>query len=179
MKTIEGVKITVIAGFMLLFACEKTGEPGIQSIEGTYHGTLVQEGGLKTISASLYNTGDAFAEVTMMEDDLIEVHCHGDQLDTTFMLNYYDHNDSIIVCNTGVDFENLYGHMLVSGHMGGGMMGDIQQGETEWMHHLNEEHDDEDEHFGGFNMDEGMFTYTFRMMDQTHQYNLTFQGTKE
>lgn len=179
MKTIDGVKILGIAGFMMLYACEKIGESDNQSIEGTYTGTLVQEGGLKTISATLNETGDAFAEVTMVEDGLIEVYCHGDQLDTTFMLNYYDHNDSIMVCNTGVDFENLYGHMLGSSHMGGGMMGDIQQGESEWMHHMHDEHNESDEHFGGFNMDEGMFTYTFRMMDQTHQYNLTFQGNKE
>ena len=179
MTTIGGVKILAITGFMLLYACEKTGEPGIQSMEGTYIGTLVQESGLKNISAALKDADDAFAEITIVEDGIIEVYCHGDHLDTTFMLNYYDHDDSIMVCNTGDDFESLYGHMLGSGHMGGPMMGDIQQGESEWIHHLHDEHDESDEHFGGFNMDEGMFTYTFRMMDQAGQYHLTFQGAKE
>lgn len=179
MKKIRGVKILVITGLMFFYACEKTGEPDIQSIEGTYIGTLVQESGLKGILAGDNVSDDAFAEVTMVEDGLIEVYCHGDHLDTTFMLNYYDHNDSIMVCNTGDDFENLYGHMLGSGHMGGGMMEDILQGESEWMHHVHDEHDESDEHFGGFNMDEGMFTYTFRIMDQTAQYHLIFQGIKE
>ena len=63
-------------------------------------------------------------------DDLnvneIEVHCFGKEIDTTFMLDYYEHNDSVMVCLTGSDFEFMYGHMLGEGHMGGGMMNDIQ-----------------------------------------------------
>ena len=66
------------------------------------------------------------AEVKMMGDNQIEVHCFGEVLDTTFMLDYYEHNDSVMVCLTGSDFSNMYGHGLGEGHMSGGMMNMIQ-----------------------------------------------------
>jgi hypothetical protein len=89
------------------------------------------------------------------------------------------HNDSAYVCLTGVDFESMYGHMLGSGHMGGSMMGDIGDDETEWMHHMSDEHDDGDEHFGGFDMHNETFTYSIEMMDENGTYYLKFHGSKE
>ena len=119
------------------------------------------------------------AEINMMGDNQIEVHCFGENIDTTFMLDYYEHSDSVMVCLTGDDFENMYGHMLGSGHMDGGMMNDIQNGETQWMHHMNDEHEDGEEHFGGFDMHEMTFTYSFKMMDESSPYYLRFHGIKQ
>jgi hypothetical protein len=65
------------------------------------------------------------------------------------------------------------------GMMGGGMMGDRGEGESEWMHHMNDEHVNGDEHFGGFDMQEGSFTYSFKMMDGSSPYYLKFHGIKE
>ena len=64
--------------------------------------------------------------------------------------------------------------MLGQGHMNGGMMGDMQNNETEWMHHLNDEHQDGDEHFGGFDLQHHAFDYTFRMSNSANH----FQGVK-
>jgi len=57
----------------------------------------------------------------------------------------------------------------------GDMMGDMMNGETEWMHHLDDEHNEGDEHYGGFDMQHNTFGYQFRMGNET----MTFQGTKQ
>lgn len=180
----------IVAAAILLFAaCEKE-EEGIQdnSIEGVYTGTLT-EIGTKSANGISEGAEEATAEVTIVGENEIQINCYTSDFDTTFMLNYYGHHDSAYVCFTGERFEEMYGHMLGHGHMMGGgmmggatmgdMMGDIGEGETEWMHHMNEEHDEGDEHFGGFNMDDHTFSYTFSMMDGDNHYNLMFQGTKQ
>ena len=74
-------------------------------------------------------------------------------MDTTFVLNHYEHNDSVMVCLNGEAFEEMYGHMMGhGGNMGngnsGGMMGGMNNGSSEWMNHMNNEHEEGDEHFG-------------------------------
>ena len=174
---IIGVLITSV--LLVVVSCSKTENDPKDSIEGTYYGTFTRTTSLK--SAQTDNTGvdHGTAEVTMVENDQIEVHCFGNEIDTTFMLDYYMHNDSAYVCLTGTDFENMYGHMLGTGHMGGSMMGDIGDDETEWMHHMSDEHVDGDDHFGGFDMHNRTFTYSIRMMDESESYYMKFTGSKE
>lgn len=172
------------SAFLLAASCTKTGSDPEDSIEGTYYGTIARTTSLKSVQAGSIGKDHDTAEVTMMEDNLIEVYCYGDEIDTTFMLNYYMDHDSAYVCLTGDDFEEMYGHMLGAGHMGGGMMGgnmmgDISDDETEWMHHLNDEHQPGDKHFGGFDMQNGTFTYSIRMMDEAEPYYMKFTGSKE
>ncbi len=164
----------VVAIIIGLAACNKTDEPIDNSIEGTYSGILTN----KSATGTIIGTSNATADISKTSDGLIEVHCYGDELDTTFMLNYYNNNDSVMVCLTGNAFEEMYGHMMGQGHMGGGMMGDIQNGETPWQHHLSDEHQLEDEHFGGFDMMNHTFGYRFQTTDGDNQYMLDFQGEK-
>lgn len=173
------MRVTVVVSVLVLFAaCEKE-ETKIGTIEGTYEGWLTKND-LKSGETDFDNSVEATAEVTITGENVIGVHCYSTDFDTTFMLNYYGHHDSAYVCFTGNDFEEMYGHMLGGGHMMGGMMSDINNGgETEWMHHMNDEHDEGDEHFGGFAMDNYTFSYTFRMMDGETPYNLQFQGSKQ
>ena len=164
---------------LLVVSCTGTkGDPG-HSIEGTYYGTLARTSSLKSAQTENRGADQGIAEVTIMGDNEIEVHCSGSEIDTTFMLNYYMDHDSAYVCLTGDDFEDMYGHMLGTGHMGGNMMGDISGDETEWMHHLNDDHQPGDEHFGGFDMQNGTFTCSLRMMDETEPYYMKFTGSKE
>jgi hypothetical protein len=167
---------TVILG---LVSCEKEGSQRISDIEGRYVGSFSKSTSLK--STLIYSSGehDGIAEVTMMGEHQIQVHCYGNEIDTTFMLDYFEHNDSVMVCLTGHDFENTYGNMSGEGHMTGGMMGDISSGETEWMHHMNDEHEEGDEHPGGFDMVHGTFSYYFRMMENHTPYYLKFHGIKD
>lgn len=162
-----------------LVSCEKTEDLNPEDIEGVYVGTFSVSGSLKSSALTHDEEDHGTAEVTIMAGNQIEVHCFGEEIDTTFMLNYYAHNDSVMVCLTGTDFEIHYGHTLGQGHMGGGMMRDIGIGETEWMHHMDDEHDDEDEHFGGFNIHEKSFAYSFRMMEGSTPYYLRFHGIKQ
>ena len=173
-----------ISALLVVASCTRTGSDQENSIEGTYYGTITRTASLKSAQAVKSGADQGTAEVTMMGDNEIEVHCFGSEIDTTFMLDYYMQHDSAYVCLTGDDFENMYGHMLGEGHMGGnmmggGMMGDISGDETEWMHHLNDEHKTGDEHFGGFDMKNGTFTYSIRMMDETEPYYMKFTGSKE
>jgi len=167
----------------VVMSCTKTSKDDRNNIEGTYFGTFTRTATLKSVQTDSVGADHGTAEVTMMGDNQIEVHCIGDEIDTTFMLNYYMQYDSAMVCLTGDDFENMYGHMLGAGHMGGGMMGnmmgDIGDEETEWMHHLSDEHKPGDEHFGGFDLHNGTFTYSMRMMDEAEPYYLKFSGSKE
>jgi hypothetical protein len=78
--------------------------------------------------------------------------CYGDEIDTTFMLNYCQYNDSGLICLTEDDFEDREGHMLGESHMGDSTMSDIGINEMERMHHMSDEQDGGDEHFGGFDM---------------------------
>ena len=178
-------KRVMLAGAILAVAvmgftsCEKAEDLNVNDIEGVYEGTFSASSSLKMASLDASESHHGTAEVSLMGDNQIEVHCFGEEIDTTFMLDYYEHNDSIMVCLTGDDFEHMYGHMLGEGHMGGGMMGDIQNGETQWAHHMNDEHMNADEHFGGFDMHEMTFTYSFKMMSESSPYYLRFHGIKQ
>lgn len=164
-----------VIAMLILTSCEKE-QQDIGSIEGVYYGTLLKSGNIEAEATS----DDAVAEIVITGENEIQVSCYTSDFDTTFMLNFYNHNDSAYVCFTGEEFEEMYGHMAGEGHsMRGGMMGDINHGETEWMHHMNDEHDLDDEHFGGFDMNGQTFTYTFEMMNDNNPYNLRFQGTKQ
>ena len=177
-KFIFKTAMLAVISAVIFTACETTKEATIESIEGTYIGTLTRDDGLKHLSQNNQNN-KATAEVQQTENGVIEVRFQGHRLDTTMMFNHYNHHDSVMVCLTGEDFEHMYGHMPGEGHMSGGMMGHMNNGETEWMHHLHDEHQDGDEHFGGFNMQNHTFGYTFNMMEGDKPYQLSFQGKKQ
>ena len=179
MRKKKNIWILAFTIIWVLAACDKndgTNNPS-QDIEGTYVGNLTASM-LKSALASTPRVTDATAEVTKIDDGEIEVHCYDDEVDTTFMLNYYDNDDSIMVCLTGSAFENMYGHMLGVGYMGG-MMDGMEIGESEWMYHLRTEHQPGDEHFGGFDMQNHTFGYRFQMMNDSTLFELNFQGTKQ
>ena len=170
-------KNRILLGLMLstvllgLISCEKQSSQSISDIEGRYVGSFSKSTSLKSDLQDGNGEHDGIAEVTMMGENQIQVHCYGDEIDTTIMLDYFEHNDSVMVCLTW--------YMSDEGHMTGGMMGDISSGETEWMHHMNDEHDDNDEHPGGFDMVHGTFSYSFRMMENLTPYYLKFHGIKD
>ena len=177
MREIRLVAITIALTAFAMAACETSEIQSDNTIEGTYVGTLTDNNGLEGRSFAK-TIKDATAEITKIGNETIEVHLFDVELDTTFMLNYYEQRDAVMVCFTGDDFENMYGHMLGQGHMDGGMMNDMQNDETEWNHHLNDEHQDDDEHFGGFDMQNHSFGYQINMKDGGIPYILQFQGKK-
>jgi hypothetical protein len=177
----KGMRVTAAILAIAVFgltSCEKSDGLNVNEVEGVYEGTFSVSSSLKAASLDGGEGDHGSAEINMMGDNQIEVHCFGQEIDTTFLLDYYEHNDTVMVCLTDDDFEQMYGHMLGEGHMGG-MMSDINNSETQWMHHMDDEHEDGDEHFGGFDMQEMTFSYSFKMMDETSPYYLKFHGIKQ
>lgn len=177
------VKISIISIALIVFftACENNGVEKNKrlDVEGIYQGTLTN---LNDINGNPVEISvEATSEITVINENVIQVHCYSEDFDTTLNLNYYENHDSAYVCYTGDDFEKMYGHMLGDGHMGGmgDMMDDMHEGETEWMHHMNEEHDENDEHFGGFDMSNHSFNYIFQMNWNDSTDNKHFQGIKQ
>lgn len=154
----------LIATIGLLFtACDNDDDFTNKDVVGVYEGTLTTN--IAEKSNDLKPNNSATAVVTMVGDE-IEVRCYNDDFDTTIMLNLFEDGNMVNTCLTGSAFENMYGHEMGHGNMDG--MG------SEWMQHLNNEHQDDDEHFGGFNMQNQSFEYTFKMEDGEFH----FQGTR-
>jgi len=158
--------LSVILIFTII-SCQESDDLNLNGITGTYTGTLTSNLSNKSNSSKATNTATS---IVRMVGEQIEVHCFGDDFDETVMLDIYHDNDRVLVCLTGNEFENMYGHMLGQGNMGGNM-----HNNTEWGNHLNNEHQEGDEHFGNFDMQHHLFNYTFKM----NNGDFHFQGTKE
>lgn len=142
----------------------------ISEITGTYTGYLTDESSLK----SALHDSSATAEITAFGENQIQVWCYGHSLDTTLVLDIYENNDTIMTCLTGEAFETEYGHM--KGHQMGHGMHNFSG--TEWMHHLNDEHNPGDTHYGMFDTIQHSFEYSFKMMSNGSVYFSKFHGTK-
>ena len=177
MKRIGLIVIAVAINIFVLVACHKSDHTFNNAIDGRYVGTLTDHNGLNS-GRAINTVEDATADIINIDNKNIEIHMYSAELDTTFLLNYYEHLDSVLVCFTGDAFENMYGHMLGQGHINGGMMNDMQNDETEWMHHLNDEHEEGDEHFGGFKMQDQSFGYQINRMENGMPKKMVFNGTK-
>jgi len=159
-----------IMSLILIFSCEKSDELINNDVTGTYVGTLTSN--LSSKSSETTKTEATPATVIVNEvGDQIQVHCFAEDFDITIMLDIYNDNNNVMVCLTGEEFENMYGHML--GH--GNMNNHMQNSGTQWMQHLNNEHQEGDEHFGSFDMQHHTFNYTFRM----NNGDFHFQGIRK
>ena len=178
------INLTAILVLVILAGCSKKDEPVTdQSIAGTYVGTLTA-GGLKSTSGTITGQVGATTTVTQLNDSAVEVHCYNDDLDTTFMLTYFNDNDSVIVCLNDSAFDEMYDEMMGQGGMmgRGGMMGGTinrQAGETDWQYFRNNVPQAGTLQMGGFDMIGHTFGYQFEMANGDTPYNLTFQGTKQ
>ena len=181
MKSIKNILVAA-AAIAILAACSKKDEPvADQSIEGNYVGTLTASS-LKSTSGAITGHVSATSTVSQINDSMVEVHCFSDDLDTTFMLNYFNDNDSVIVCMNDSAFEEMYDEMMGHGGMMGGMMGgwtNRQSGETDWQYFRNNYPQAGTLQMGGFDRMNHSFGYQFEMMNGNTPYNLTFQGTKQ
>jgi len=179
MKTNNYLKVLLLAfvGTFVFGACQKDNQSVNKNVEGTYVGSFTTTSTLKSAQLDANINSSATAVVSKLNDQQIKIHCFGDELDSTFILNMYDNEDSLMVCLSGQDFKNEYGHMMGDGMMGSGnMMGNNSTG---WGKHMNGEHKVGDHHFGGFDMQNGTFGYSFKMKIGTSISYLKFQGEKK
>ncbi|MGM1056173.1 MAG: hypothetical protein ACQEWG_09845 [Bacteroidota bacterium] len=88
MKKINLIISTVLSMFVLA-ACEKSEDVSAQEIDGTYVGILT---GFDNAKSETGVNESAIAEIRKSGKELIEVHLYSHRVDTTFMMNYYEHN---------------------------------------------------------------------------------------
>ena len=166
MKTIKYLGITAIVMIALFIgSCTKDENKNetkdlAAEVAGTYKGSLVEIGQPGSVEAT--------AIVTKTEINTVDIHCYSSDFDTTFMMELFENGDSMMVCNFGDDFIMHYGHARMNDHHN--MMGDPDW--QNWNHHLSEEHQAGDEHFGGFDRMEHNFGCRFVInSDSTLQFN--------
>lgn len=94
------------------------------------------------------------------------------------MLNFYQENDSTFLCFSNEQFEGMFGYAFGSTHMMGGMMGNSED-ENEWMNHMMGEDYTNNEHFGGFDMMDHSFDYTFNRSEGDSIAHFHFHGTRQ
>ena len=167
-KFMTGLILSVVV--LGVISCENTNESPIK-VEGTYIGSFSRLTSLNGTIVEGSDINDGTAVVTLSGNDGVLVHCYGGEIDTTFLLDMYPYEGDFLLCQTGDQFQQEYGHQKGERHMG--HMGSSQ---TEWMHHLEDDHAEADEHYGEFNMRDGAFNFTFRMMEGNAPYYLKFHG---
>jgi hypothetical protein len=160
--------ITILSVAVLLFSCDSKEDIATTDVSGTYVGTLTA-----ITTTGRGNTEAEIPATTTVQNvgNQIEIHCVGENFDETLLLDLYENGEQMEVCFTGEAFEEMYGHMLGGGNMMGGNM---QGNNNQWMQHLNNDHEVGDEHFGGFNMHDNTFNFTFKMDNG----DFHFQGIK-
>lgn len=165
-------KVLYLNLFLFVFvSCNKEDDVNLNDVSGIYEGTITSELANKSNEKSTSINGNkAIAEITMVGDQ-IQVYCHSENFETTLMLDLFKDNENFQVCLTENDFEEMYEHMYNFSGMHGGMM----NSENQWMDHLNNNHEQDDQHFGGFDMRHNTFEYTFNM----NGLNYHFQGVKQ
>ncbi|MBS1681546.1 MAG: hypothetical protein OJF59_001785 [Cytophagales bacterium] len=174
MKTIKIVLGIALASAIASCSMNQSVRPDLSSqITGTYKGAL---------TSSLSQTSiAAIAEITSVNNNNIQVHCYGADLDTTLSLGLYPDGNMMRVCLTGNDFENQYGHnMSANNQMMGSsnqMMENMSNG-TSWQQHMSAEHKPGDPHYGYFDMNAKTFSYTFNFMSAQKSYTRQFAGKR-
>ncbi len=171
MENIRKLSIIAIALLLVtLTSCKKDEdqvEPDLTGdLIGKYDGTLTTDG-VKT-------TSPATADISTHNDYTIQVHCYGEDIDTTILLELYQDGNMMRVCFTDNDFYNEYGHHQSENHH---MMGDNGNW-TNWGQHMSNDHEWNDQHYGYFNMDDHSFHYTFEVNTSTGQYTQEFIGDR-
>ena len=172
MRTIKFSAVMAIAlSLLFITSCKKdddftTALDYLNDITGNYEGTFTRNN--KKVGGDT-----AYAEIRHINGNLLEIHCFGDLLDTTFVMEMYANQDSIMLCATGSDFENIYGHEQGEYHMN-----HHKNGENEWMHHQSDNHNSGDEHYGGFNLTKHQFYYRFVLDQNVPSETIIFNGNR-
>lgn len=191
--------MATIIGF-LFYSCNKEEETSLDntlasSVIGTYTGTLK--------STTTNQSSPATLNVTIINDSLVSMHCMSNNFDSTFIMQLYQNYDSIMVCYTGQDFYNEYGHnrnnydFCTNRQSGwtnnawmndGNCWGNMNQGWgnsnwagtdqwNAWTNHMNTQHNQNDNHFGGFNPNMNSCIFKFSIQNNSNYFKV-FEGVK-
>ena len=162
------IAIIGILAMFIMAACDKTTVETNQSIEGTYTGTLSKNTSFKKVALD----GGVYVDVNLMDSSFVEIYCYGGELDTTLMLHFYEGNDSTFLCFSDEQFQGMFGYAYGSSHMMGGNAND-------WMDQMMGEDYTDNDSFGGFDMMDHSFDYTFNKSEGDSIAHFHFHGTKQ
>ena len=171
MKRLNFIPVVLVALVtFVLTACEKNNNSGVNTnslsdLAGIYYGEFTPVSGGGDVSPGK-------VEVENTDNADLSVHCLGNGLDTTIIVNAYDDGDSIMVCDTSIDFNDDY-HRMQSGS---NMMSMANNDETDWMQHMNDAPDSSNIRFGGFDMTNNSFFCDITTADGD---SLRFTGSKK
>lgn len=133
---------------------------------GTYQGTLT--------SNMLQTEIPSTVEVTSINLYTIQIHCSSASFDTLVTVELYPDENMMRICLTDDDFKSEYGHdMTVYHHF-------IASNNewVSWQQHISSEHDENDEHFGYFDLGYQTLEYTFKIEGANGAYQ-KFVGTRQ
>ena len=168
MKKLSFKIFAITAAFIFFATCDKNTDTistnSLNDLTGTYYGEYVSVSGQSVSKAGTVSVENASGSE-------LSIHCLAEDLDTTYMVNAYDDGDSIMACDTSVDFSDDY-HMSDHDHM----MMSMDDYETDWMHHMEDAHDTFDIRFGGFSMTDHSFSCDFTTSSGD---TLSFTGNKK
>jgi hypothetical protein len=188
-----------VLSLLILSSCEKEeiiNESLASKIIGTYTGTLK--------NSTTNQSRQATFTVNMLNDSLVSMHCIGNGFDSTVVMQLYQNYDSIMVCFTGQDFYNEYGHnknnydfcsSKKAGWMNNVWMNDGNcwgnynsnwgnnswagnEQWNAWTNHINTQHNQNDTHFGGFNPALNSFNCNFLVHNGSINYFEVFDGVR-
>jgi hypothetical protein len=200
MKNIKVIFLMAAVIGFLFYSCNKEEEAPLpntlaSSVIGKYTGTLK--------STATNQSSPATLNVTLINDSLVSMHCLSYNFDSTFTMQLYQNYDSIMVCHTGQEFYNEYGHnrnnydFCTNRQSGwennawmndGNCWGNMNQGWgnsnwagtdqwNAWTNHMNTQHNQNDNHFGGFNPNMNSCIYKFSI-ENSSNYLKVFEGVK-
>jgi len=186
-KAISKIFVLGVLSAIIFTSCKKDEDPNVTNllaseVVGTYTGTLK--------NSTTNESKTATITVSVQNDSLIQLHCIAANFDSTLILQLYQNYDSIMVCFTGQDFYNEYGHNTnnydfcnsqQSGWMNSNWHGDNWAGNQQWnawTNHMNTQHSQNDLHYGGFNPTLNSCNYNFSMQNGNTNYFEVFDGIK-
>ena len=155
--------LSLVVPFLLFTSCTKEDltPQYISKVVGDYEGYVTYDNGTSVDSF------ESVCEISKNSDSQISFHCQNSLFATTLIMDVYANGDRLEMCLTGDKFLNMYGHQQGERHMG--HMGNSQ---NSWSHHMDDEHESDDEHFGGIHHENGNLDYTFLIGVQENEYRL-------
>ena len=198
MKKAKLIAFAGIVSMVSFISCSEDQMPDNLSlaskVKGVYSGTVK--------SSKTNQTSPATMTVEMQNDSVVTLTCTSDNFDTTLVMQLYENYDSVMVCYTGQDFYNEYGHAKNqydfcnskqknwtnddwmsddkywnNDHSGWGnknWSGSDQW--NAWTNHMNTQHNQGDRHMGGFDINSNSCTFNFSI--DNNRYFEKFTGTK-
>jgi len=186
--------VVAVAGTFFAASCNKDnkapGDPGstiilADEVTGTYSGDLK--------NSTTNQTQPATLTVSAVNDTVVTLHCVATDFDTTITLRLYENGDKMMVCYTGQNFSNQYGHDLdesrdFCNNKPNGWENDWchdhncwNNGDqwNAWTNHQNAQHQENDVHFGDFDLNNNACDYSFQVNTGNTTWSQSFTGVKQ